>query len=381
MAIGREQVLAFRLASHGLDRRIGGVVEGVARCGIQETPLGSAALALHSRVENLTLGKLDRALRKDRSLVTLWSLRGAPYVVPSADIGVFTAGALPVDGKSFRQMLGGWASAVDKAGLDPFLLLDKLVDAAKNVLDGTSMDVNDLRDRLYTRIRSLHKIERPDSARDDMPEPLFRALGLKGTVCIVEGKGTNSVLALTDQWLKPTPGPIDADTMRAELARRFLHCYGPATAQHFAEWTQRSLADAKRALTLIEDDLLEVAVAGKKSLILAADDPLLDSPPEAKGIRFLPVHDPYLQQRDRATLLPDQAARRRLWQAVRGPGALLVDGALTGTWRGHVQGDRWEVEIEPFGRLPAKVREASSEEAERMAALKGCSSAAVNVSS
>jgi hypothetical protein len=242
------------------------------------------------------------------------------------------------------------------------------------------MDVNELRDRVYTRVRSLHKIERPDYARDDTPEPLFRALGTTGTVCIVAGRGTDSVIARTDQWLKRVPEPMDPDAARAELARRFLHCFGPATAQHFAEWTQRSLADAKQALDLIEGELIEVKMAGKKALLMAADDQTLDSPPEAKGVRLLPVQDPYLQQRDRATLLPNQTARRRLWQAVRGPGALLVNGAVTGTWRGRVKGDRWEVEIEPFGRLPAKVRGAISDEAEIMAPLKGCSSAVVEVS-
>jgi Winged helix DNA-binding domain len=123
-----------------------------------------------------------------------------------------------------------------------------------------------------------------------------------------------------------------------------------------------------------------VKVGSKKSLLLAADHQMLDSPPEAKGLRLLPVQDPYLQQRDRATLLPDQADRRRLWQAVPGPGALLVDGAVAGTWRGRVHGERWEVEIEPFGRLSAKVRASLSEAAESMASLKECSSAVVEVS-
>ncbi|MGH8943888.1 MAG: DNA glycosylase AlkZ-like family protein, partial [Acidimicrobiia bacterium] len=127
-------------------------------------------------------------------------------------------------------------------------------------------------------------------------------------------------------------------------------------------------------------ETIEVKMAGKKALLLAADDRALDSPPEAKGVRLLPVQDPYLQQRDRATLLPDQTARRRLWQAVRGPGALLVDGVVTGTWRGRVKGQLWEVELEPFGRLLAKVRDAISDEAETMAPLKGCSSAVVEVS-
>jgi Winged helix DNA-binding domain len=329
VAIGREQVLAFRLASHGLDLRTKGLVEAAARCGIQETPLGSAALALHARVENLTPGKLDKALTKDQSLVTLWSLRGAPHVVRTADIAVFTTGALPLDGDSFRQTLGGWASALDKAGLDPSQLVDRLVDAAKKVLDGKSMDVNELRDRLYVRVRTLHKIERPDSARDDMPEPLFRALGTTGTVCIVEGKGTDSVIARIDQWLKRVTEPMEPHAARAELARRFLHCYGPATAQHFADWTQRSLADAKQVFKLIEEELIEVKIAGKKTVLLAADEQALDSPTETKGVRLLPVQDPYSSNGTGRRCCPIRrpvgdsgrqcGARARSWSTARSP--------------------------------------------------------------
>ena len=97
MAIGREQVLAFRLASHGLHGRTKGLVEAAARCGIQETPLGTAALAFHARVDGLTAEKLEKALSKDRTLLALWAMRGAPHVVPATDLEVFTTGALPLD--------------------------------------------------------------------------------------------------------------------------------------------------------------------------------------------------------------------------------------------------------------------------------------------
>jgi hypothetical protein len=118
----REQILAFRLASHNLTRRLGprSVTKAAAACGVQETPLGSAAMAFLARVEKLPPALLDRALFEDRTLVSLWAMRGAPYVVPARDLGVFTVGALPLDPASFKQSLGGWSDALAKVGLDPF---------------------------------------------------------------------------------------------------------------------------------------------------------------------------------------------------------------------------------------------------------------------
>ncbi|MDQ4142800.1 MAG: winged helix DNA-binding domain-containing protein [Actinomycetota bacterium] len=185
----RNQILAFRLASHNLMRRLGArsLATAAARCGIQETPLGSAAVAFVARVEGLTPAALQRALVKDRTLVTLWSVRGAPYVVPASDLEVFSVGALPLDATSFRQSLGGWADALEQAGLDPFETLERMVDAAREVLDGRTLNVNDLRDEIYARVPGLSTVKRPAFAHAEMPEPLFRALGTSGVVCIEEG--------------------------------------------------------------------------------------------------------------------------------------------------------------------------------------------------
>jgi winged helix DNA-binding protein len=377
----RKQILAFRLAGHNLTRRLGhrSVTKAAAACGIQETPLGSAAIAFHARVEKLAPALLDRALLEDRTLVCLWAMRGAPYVVPAKDLGVFTVGALPLDSVSFKQSLGGWSDALEDAGLDPFETLERMTSAAMALLDDRTLNVNDLRDRIYRRVRPLSKVKRPEFARDDMPEPLFRAVGTTGTACIVAGRGTDAELARTDQWLRTAPPPPDPTEARADLARRFLHCYGPATAQQFAEWTQRSLGDAKKAFALIEEELVNVTVDRGKAWLLRRDHRALSSPPEPAGVRLLPGQDPYLQQRDRATVLPKEADRRKLWKAIRGPGALLLDGEIVATWRTRTKGTRLEVTIEPFGRLARAARETISAEAEAIAPFRGAERVEVTV--
>jgi len=41
--------------------------------------------------------------------------------------------------------------------------------------------------------------------------------------------------------------PVEPAWARAELVRRYLHCYGPSTPQHFAEWAGIGPAQAGRA--------------------------------------------------------------------------------------------------------------------------------------
>jgi Winged helix DNA-binding domain len=201
-AVDRTRILAFRQAGHNLIEHLGphSLVKAAA-CGIQETPLGSAAVALQARVDGLTPAALDRALLRERTLVHLWSLRGAPYLVPAHDLHVFTAGTLPVDRASFKVFLGGWAPAIEQAGLDPFELFEAMAAAARVLLDRRTLNVNELRDALLGRVDVLSGIRRPKEARHDMPEPLYRAIGLSGAVCMAEGRGTDALLARTDQWL------------------------------------------------------------------------------------------------------------------------------------------------------------------------------------
>jgi hypothetical protein len=384
LRVERDQILAFRLASHHLTTRLpaGSLAAAAAACGIQDTPLNTAPLAFHARVAELGPADVGRALTADKSLLGVWSVRGAPYAVPTADAAVYTAGALPVDQVSFGVFLGGWAASLEAAGLSPPELLDAMARAAMQALDGRPLLIDELRTQIARRVPALKGVSRPSGAHADLPEPLLRALGLQGLVCIAAEPGSDPRLARTDakvtrtdRWLD---GPLpdgDRPRARAELARRFLHCYGPSTPRAFAEWTTRSVADARDAFTSLDEELVEVDAAGTRAWALAADADALANPPQADGIRLLPPQDPYLQQRDRTTLLPDKTLHPRVWRPVRPPGVVLTAGQLVATWRSKRAGKRLAVTVEPFAPLATPTRAAIQAEADRIALLRDCQAA------
>ncbi|MGH8873423.1 MAG: DNA glycosylase AlkZ-like family protein [Acidimicrobiia bacterium] len=92
------RILHFRTARHHLDRRIaaGSLAEAAGTAGIQETALGTAGISLHARVRDVTPAQLREALSVNKSLVMVWAMRGAPYIVPTEELAVFTTGSLPV---------------------------------------------------------------------------------------------------------------------------------------------------------------------------------------------------------------------------------------------------------------------------------------------
>jgi hypothetical protein len=153
--------------------------------------------------------------------------------------------------------------------------------------------------------------------------------------------------------------PADA---RRELARRYLHIFGPSTAGGFARWagiSQRSAADAFASL---EGSLLPVRSPLGDEWLLADDEPAMRAAQTAAApARLLPSGDAYflLHGADRELLVPSADRRERLWTSRVWPGALLVEGEIRGTWRRA----QHTVRIDAWARLSRVTRDAIEAEA------------------
>ena len=90
VAATTEQVIAFRLAAHHLAERVApeGLLDAAGACAVQDSPPGSALLALHARVRDLTPEVMAAAVEEDKTLTRTWSMRGAPIVVPTSAVDV-----------------------------------------------------------------------------------------------------------------------------------------------------------------------------------------------------------------------------------------------------------------------------------------------------
>jgi hypothetical protein len=180
--------------------------------------------------------------------------------------------------------------------------------------------------------------------RGRCPDPhvedsLFRLAGVRGVmrfVAATDDLGAMGEPALSDQ------------EARAGLVRRYRRCYGPASPATLAEWAGISVDDARRSLAASDEDPFTVG-----------GDPVL-------GARFLPPYDPWLLDRDRATLVPDPAARRVLWRAAANPGVVLADSEPAAAWRTHTRGGRLARRVQALAGGPAVDREALVEEAQRV---------------
>jgi hypothetical protein len=162
-------------------------------------------------------------------------------------------------------------------------------------------------------------------------------------------------------WRVPRP-KVDPRNARLELARRYLHIFGPTTAEAFAQWAGIRPERGVAAFDALRKTLTPVRTPIGDAWILTRDEPIFRATPRAAAsARLLPSGDTYflLQGRDRELVVPDASRRKLLWTSRVWPGAVLVDGEIVGTWRRALG----TVTIQAWRRLSRAARDAVEAEA------------------
>jgi hypothetical protein len=373
----RDQVLAFRLAGHHLIERrpLRDLAVVAAACGIRNTPPGSSLLALHARMADLTPAHVERALAESRTLVEVLGVRISPHLVPTSDIATFTLGSLPAEEASLRGVLNTFTAHLDRARISATDALALATEAARAELEDGPLVRSALSAGMTRRLPEALSLYCRACGSTHVYESLFRLVGVRG-VWIITRSGKQTVYVRADRWLAATPDG-DRQALRTDLLRRYLRCFGPSTARELADWVGTGAAEAQRDWDHIAADLVEVDLDGRRAWLHAADLAAFENPPEPVGVRFLPPYDAYLDQRDRATLLPDRTRHRQVWAVLGNPGGLLVDGELMGTWRPQKKGKRLNVTVSAFDPLSPGARAAIEAEAALLGPIRDCTSVAV----
>jgi len=351
----RDDVLAFRVRAHQLDRTAGTLADtAVLDLGVQDTGADAARWALAVR-------GLDDVPAEE--LVLVWTLRGAPHVYRRADLPGVAAATAPFSEADAAKRVFDGARPLRAAGIPVLTALDTMAAHLREVVTAPTVK-GEMSRQLTERVD-------PPYLRDCRPcgavhvyEQTFRLAALRA--------GLELVPDTSPPVLRPVPGLTPATEVPAHLdvVRGCLRLHGPATPQQVAAYLDAPVADVRAHWP---DDAVEVAVDGERRWLLAADTERLGGGP-ARVTRLLGPFDPYLQTRDRALLVPDEARAKDLWRTLGRPGAVLVDGEVAGTWRPRKAGRQLTVQVEPWRALP---RTALEQEAERLAGVRGTELAGV----
>ena len=385
MELSARQIRAHRLRAHHLDQKYPfcELLAVAGSCGLQNSPPGAWETAAFCRLKNCTLPQLHQALYQKKELLQAWSIRGVPLIFPTADSDVFLSALIAQEGEEPWIYTKGIGLALDYLGMS-FAELLPLVESAAEYLEDHTIKSKEELDRVLAQLaaeqlpaqkQSLWNAPSMYGAPDRQTVGgaavsfLLRPCSFKGLVVFGEREGISPTFTSPLHWLGHKLVPSAQGT--AELARRFLHAYGPATLRAFADWLGSTPAQAKRLWQQIEEELEPVTAAGKKAFILQSDRESFRRADTEESLLLLGPHDPYLDIRDRAILLEDTAAQRQVWRTVGNPGVILKSGKIIGIWKTRTQREKLSVTTTLWQPLSAPEQRELERQMEGYASFRG----------
>jgi len=250
LGLTREQILTYRRTVGALDERLPAGPTSLRRAawaGLQDSVPRAAVLSLYARVQGTGPDTWE-----DPSLVQLWGPRFSVYVIAARDLALFSLGRLPDDADGRRRA-------------------EDLARRLHAFLDGGRLTYGEAGRGLGVHPNSL------------------RYAAATGTV-LMRWDGARQPTV----WTVPPPD-VDPRDARLELARRYLHVFGPATPVAFAQWAGiRPRAAGSAAFDALVGSLTPVRTPVGDAWILTSDEPTFRAPGgPAASARLLPSGDAY----------------------------------------------------------------------------------------
>jgi hypothetical protein len=181
-------------------------------------------------------------------------------------------------------------------------------------------------------------------------------------------RGRDTCLIRRSDWLEEQPN-LDRDAALAELARRYLRAFGPATERDFAAWSGLGLREVRTGVAAIAAELEQARMGGEVLLSLRGGPRL----PRGGQIRMLGAFDTYLLgYRSREFAVPAEHAA-----AVKEGGGgwirpvIVRDGVVIGGWRSRRKAKALEIKLDLAETAASEVSRAVEAEIEDIARFEG----------
>lgn len=363
----RAQVLAFRWRAHELDRSPGSTASAtdvaLLDLGLQDTGAGGAAWALSLRGAPAPEGD---------TVALAWTVRGAPHLYRRADLPAVAVATAPLSEADAGKRIFDASKALMAAGI-PVIEALRTIARLQRALVTEPMVKGDLSSRLSQLLDEPYLRECRSCDATHTYEMPFRLAALQAGLELepdtsppvlsrIPGVEPNQLERLGDQA-----------SPQFDLVRAYLRFFSPARPRDVAGFLDAPLKDVRTHWPedAVAVDVLDLPTIGRgePAFALSADlEPLAAAEfGPSRTVRLLGPFDPYLQLRDRATLVADATHAKELWRGLGRPGAVVVDGEVVGTWRPRASGRKLTLAVDHWRRHDAGLADAVAEQAERFA--------------
>ncbi|MCZ7542037.1 MAG: winged helix DNA-binding domain-containing protein [Anaerolineae bacterium] len=351
-----EQVRKLRLRAQRLHPRAprATLIDAVrAVVGIQAQSLPAMMLALRARVAGLTLGDVTRAVHDRPDLVRTSLMRGTLHLSAAEDVRWL----IPLLGPAFAR--AGRRRRL-QLGLDDAKAARGVAEIRALLGEHGPMTRDALVAALNARGVALDR-------KSQAPIHLIRLVALEGFVCY--GPDTargEETFVLFEAWAGP-PTALPEDAALAELARRYVRGYGPASLPDFVGWSGLGMAAARRAWEAIraEPDFAGAQIDGLEMLTPASALAEVGAPADSGAVvQLLPAFDAYILGYAERQRLVRSERQGEVYHGGQTVPVVLVDGEAAGVWRYKRQGKRLAITVQAFDAFTPEVQRQIAEEAD-----------------
>ncbi len=325
-------------------------------------------LAIQARSTGVAPADVERALYEERSLVRMLAMRRTLWAVPRELVPVVFAAATRAVAATQRKRLEGF---VRDSGVStrPGAWITR---AGKAALAAVEARGEAMTSEVVADVPLLAKKLRFGSGRWEVEQSagarVLPQLAMEGR--LVRGRPRGSWISpqfrwvTTEGWLGGPIEELDVATAQAQLLRRWLAAFGPATERDMRWWTGWTARETRAALAAIAH--AEVDLGGSTGYVLADD--LAPTPLPEPTATLLPTLDPTtMGWKERDWYLGEHAGILFDTNGNAGP-TVWWDGRIVGGWSQRRDGEIALGLLEDVGR---DARAAIDAEAERLHAWVG----------
>ena len=176
--------------------------------------------------------------------------------------------------------------------------------------------------------------------------------------------GKQQTYALLDERV-PKGRRFDRDEALVELVRRYLTSHGPASVKDMSWWSGLTMADLRKGLEHLGEEVRSETLDGIVLWSIASDD---SPPPAARGAHFLQTYDELVVGYTESRFFGNPGAEkaRAAWSDRTYPsGVLLLNGLVGGHWKRTIERSGVAIDVHLYQepkRGEAKAVEAAAED-------------------
>ncbi|MEX2552805.1 MAG: winged helix DNA-binding domain-containing protein [Actinomycetota bacterium] len=329
---------------------------------IHSTDAPSVYLAALARMKRGSLEAVERALYDERCLVRVMGMRRTVFAVSRELVPVVIAACGRAVGARERRTLlamlaesglaetdESWLEEAEASALKALALLGEAKAAELAACDprlGASIVLNE---------------GKPYEARLKVASRVLTLLAAEGRMVrarpVGSWRSSQYRWSLMETWMGEPLAEWTAERAQAELARRWLSTFGPATVEDFRWWSGLTLGAVKKAFSQLS--LAEVDLGGASGFVLAGDiDP---APPVDPWVALLPSLDSTpMGWKHREWFLGDHGPQLFDTTGNIGP-TVWADGRIVGGWAQRKDGEVVIKLLEDVGTDAAAAIEAAAE--------------------